>query len=259
MNTRYSTLVLFAARKERAVGKPRVFLSVLDQVVARLRAANFALKCRGEFVAGPKPRGGQFSNLVGRRWAEALNENFLSFEVFDAAWSNSEPPRVYAAIGSVPPVPAIPGRTSPGEDYVVVAVEETALPESFLELRNLARQLAGEIELLVGFMEKDVGWDKPHPTLAPFRTYLIDVRWHDLSGAYVKSSSSFTERIPHPFFGNILSKAHLKVPIQSIPAAVVAYREEWDGHTFLELAQDPDKDEGIRRAAAEFMNVISTE
>ncbi len=260
----YSTLVLFGQETPKSLEREDTFRSVCEQVASMLGRSGCSLICRGQInrqwppSAGPKPRGGKVAPKLIQRWSQAAKNGLGSFEIFDDRWSEFSPPAAYGAIGTYSSVrTTTPGVGEGGaENYVVVAVRDSVLPEAFGRLKELGRNLVHEFSVLYGFLERDIGWDTPDPKLPGFSANMIDVGFHDAVRAHAKAGECLSRVVSRVYVGNIVRESHLSVVVDAIRCDVFNPPEQWGDHIYLETRGDPGADPLVMEAARRFFHLI---
>jgi len=255
----YSTLVLFGVETDsQSIQAPSVFRRLVSEMEKTLGEGSVRLRCRGDVARPPRPKGGLLSESLVNRWVQALPNGLGSLEVFDA-WGDGDPPARYGAIGVLSLVRTDPpGVYSAGvENYIVLAGRESAIRDVFSRFRAAARDIVNVLNVVSGFLEKDIPWDVRDGRLPSFFTNMIDGRAHDVPTQLARAGHWMSRSVSCLHKGNILLDAHCKVTPEEIPGSIVTKVERWGRHIYIEMAKNPEYDADFRRAAQAYFNMLS--
>jgi hypothetical protein len=180
-------------------------------------------------------------------------------EIFDANWSREDFPAVYGHVVHYN-YRGTPHKSG-ADSCITVAVARDVPGFSEEWPEQVARDLVVRISAFYGFIEREVQWDRPLEIVPgfPARGHPIDVRWQiDLEYRHLTGWHSMVELIPRLYWGNILSRAHIKGGDPTlIPDWALEKRESWgEDLVYIRLAKDPEFDPYAQEALAPYFNVL---
>jgi hypothetical protein len=261
----YSTLVIFGKESHRSVRCPALFQELVAALVDVLAHSGCPLKCRGtiENESGKNiaPRKGTLSKKKLEEWCDRLHAGvFFDIELFDAAWSDTVFPAGYAAIHKMWTYTRegyIERTDVRAENNVTIALAKEAVPGGAGILEEVARPLAEMISAFYGFLEADIEWDVDDGY--GLRERLMDLRWYDCTRLdYPGGRYKMTARVARVYYGNIVSKRHVKEKeLGALPRALVARLENWPGGLrYVRFTRDPQADQELHETVARAFNLV---
>ena len=264
----YSTLVIFGKEGEKSILSPSRFLRIADILYSVLNVRVEQVKCRGRIEREGKniaPRTSRFSPQLLTKWSEQLNgDTFMNFEIYDAEWKNNQHPKVYAAITKFweYDTEGYSERTKVGaENCITIAVDisELSIPGAVF-FESVAQRLMNELNIMYGFIEVDVGWDRQIGN-GPLRGHMIDLRWYDLTSVdYRRGKYNMDAVIPRLYMANFLSRNHFKRAgdcSSLLPEWTVCLCEKWSNDLFfIKFAEDPQQNDDFYNEVKQYFNLI---
>ncbi len=259
----YATLVVFGREHARSVSSPELFREIVRSLASFVALSGYQLKCRGYVMntqgRNVAPRKSRFTDRAVDNWQSALGQGrFMSFELFDEAWSDIHFPVQYAhleKLWSYSSEGYIETTKNGAENAVTVAMRREFLANRLLPLERYAETLTRTLSGFYGYIENDVEWDREiikglHEDAINYRTNRAA---RDCKGAYTMSTM-----IPRLYWGNILSRAHfLDGNPGSLPSWAVAHTEMWGNDIYyVRFVRDPQEDSTFHKAIAPFFNII---
>jgi hypothetical protein len=245
---KYTVLLLFGKEADRSVAAPASFADLTERIARLLEPAGCNISARGT-IQTPKlknvaPRRGAWSGALRDRFLESLRSgHFLDVELFDARWSNTRDPDVYASIHKYWDLgPGLAERTAVGaENSLTLAIRQDLLPDPLQWMKDAARELLQPIDGFYGTIESDVPWAQRLGD--GVYDDVIDVRWHyRANNDYGNGTHRMERGVARLARGNILCRTQLTRrdlnALRELP--LVARVEEWPRRlTYVELKRQP--------------------
>lgn len=259
----YATLVVFGREHARSVSSPQLFRQVVQSLTSFVTISGYQLKCRGYVMdargRNVAPRKSRFTDRAVDNWQQALGQgHFMSFELFDEAWSDIHFPVQYAhleKLWSYSPEGYIETTKNGAENAVTVAMRREFLANRLVPLERYAETLTRMLSGFYGYIENDVEWDRE--LIEGLREDAINHRTNRAARDY-KNAYTMDTMIPRLHWGNILSSAHfIDGNPGSLPSWAVAHTEIWSNDIYyVRFVRDPQEDNTLYEAVAPFFHII---
>ena len=262
----YRTVVLFGKEDRSSVREPDRFARLAREIAASLSLDRVRLRHRG-YIAGSRaenvaPRAGVWSESALQSWLRALaNGRFTKLELFGPDWAKGKLPAVYGSLTKLWSGPfGDDERTRHGaENSITLAVPEHLIHGDPQWVDNRILRLAGLSDAFYGFAEMSVGWDRPVRLGASSRTYLMDMRWHDIPGSrYRRGKYLMDDYAAGIYWANLLRPDHLTVPLSNLPTDAVAHAENLGETLYVRFSEDPHEDDQLHARLSSLFNVVPT-
>lgn len=260
---RYSTIVVFGKELSQSVASPDVFRSITNSLAAFINVEGYPLACRG-YVVNPQgrnvaPRRAAFNARTMDKWVKALTDGtFMSFEIFDTAWSDDHFPVTYAHLHKLwdyRPTGYEERTKSGAENRITVAVQEHLVSNRTASLKAYARTIVDMLSSFYGFIETNVPWDRE--VGQGVREDMIDIRWANRGERDYKGLFKMDTMIPRLYRENILASEQIKDGSPaSLPSWAVSRVEAWrDDLFYVQFIRDPQEDALLRDQLEPYFNL----